>query len=95
MFTYIQIIDKDSEVFKGYVYFKFDEDKLSMTMNRGMKALHRITIPISKIIDLTVENFYGVDRISFFYGGKKYTFINTGYGEAKYLKDHILKIAKV
>ncbi|MFC6175659.1 hypothetical protein ACFQAV_02360 [Companilactobacillus huachuanensis] len=94
MYTYIQIIDKDSKVFKGYVFYNIENEQLSMTIVRGMKALHRINIPFSKIVDLQINKFYGEDRISFIYQGKKYSFLYTGYGEEQYLEQHLLKTMK-
>lgn len=91
MFTYIQITDRDSETFKGYIDYEFDKDRLSMTLVRGMKKLHRINIPFSEITDLNIDKFYGEDRINFVYNAKKYSLINTGYGESQYLMNHILK----
>lgn len=90
MFTYIQIIDTDTEVFKGYVYYQFLDDALSMTLIRGMRKLHHIVIPFADITDLIVDKLYGEDRINFIYNGKKYSIINTGYGESKYFEDHLL-----
>ncbi|KRN99245.1 hypothetical protein [Companilactobacillus kimchiensis] len=91
MFTYIQITSRDSDTFKGYVDYEFSKDNLSMTLVRGMKTLRRINIPISEITDLNVDNFYGEERINFIYDSKKYSFINTGYGESFYLKNRMLK----
>lgn len=92
MFTYVQIIGSDTETFKGYVDYRFDKDKLSMTLVRGCRLLKHIVIPFSEVTELSVENYFGTDCASFFYGGKKYSFINTGYGEADYLKRHLLKV---
>lgn len=95
MFTYIQIIGSDTETFKGYVDYRFFDDSLSLTLIKGMKTLHRIIIPFDKIVDLTIDKFYGEDRISFFYDDKKFSIINTGYGESKYFVKHILKAANL
>jgi len=94
MFTYIQVTQRDSETFKGYVDYEFGKDKLSMTLVRGMKTLRHIVIPFSRITDLTIDKFYGEDRVNFIYNAQKFSFINTGYGESKYLQHHILKATK-
>lgn len=91
MFTYIQIIGKDSDTFKGYVDYEFIKGTLSMTEIRGMKALHRISIPISEVTDFLIDDFYGEERVSFVYDNKKYCFLNTGYGESEYFKNHMVK----
>jgi len=91
MFTYIQIIGRDTDTFKGYVDYEFNKDTLSMTLVRGMRKLHRIMIPFSEITDLTIDKFYGENRVNFIYEGKKYSFVNSGYGESQYLEQHILK----
>ncbi|GEO64215.1 hypothetical protein [Companilactobacillus nantensis] len=91
MYTYIQIIDAGGKAFKGYVVYEIKDGILSMTLVRGMKALHHIDIPFSKMIDLKIDQFYGEDRISFIYQAKKYSFIYTGYGEEQYLEHHLLK----
>ncbi len=91
MFTYIQITDRDSKVFKGYVDYEFGKDKLSMTLVRGMKALRHIVIPFSEITDLTIDKFYGEGRVNFIYKAQKFSFLNTGYGESQYLQKHMLK----
>lgn len=90
MFTYIQIISKDSQTFKGYVDYEFEKDALSITLVRGMKKLHRIIIPFNDITDLNIDKFYGNNRVNFIYDGKKYSFVNTGYGESKYLIQHLV-----
>lgn len=95
MYTYIQVTDKDSGTFKGYVYFDFNKKNLSMTLIRGMRALHHIVIPLDEIIDLTIDNVFSKDHISFFHDGKKYELFTLGLGEENYLERHILKVAKV
>jgi len=92
MFTYIQIIGKDSIEFKGYVDYKIKKGNLSMTEVRGAKTLHRINIPIDQVTNFTVDTFYGNDRISFIYQGKQYCFVNTGYGESQYLEHRLLRV---
>jgi len=89
MFTYIQIIDKDSCIFKGYVDYKITKGILSMTEVRGFKTLHHIDIPIASTTDFEIGKLYGNDRVSFIYQGRRYYFINTGYGESQYLEHHL------
>lgn len=92
MFTYIQIIDKDSNAVKAYVDYEIKNGILMMTLIRGAKTLHRINIPIAEITDFKISNFYGNDRIDFIYHSKLYTFINTGYGESRYLENRLVKM---
>jgi len=92
MFTYIQIIGRDSSTFKGYVDYEISKDNLSMTLVRGMRTLHRIVIPLKEVTDFTIDKFYGEERLNFVYDEKKYSFINTGYGESEYLKHRMLKV---
>lgn len=92
MFTYIQIFDKNSSIFKGYVDYEFSDDDLSVTMVRGAKALHRINIPLDEVTDLSINDYYGEEKVSFIYQSNKYIFFNTGYGEANYFKNHISKL---
>lgn len=90
MFTYIQIIARDAQTFKGYVDYEFEKNVLSMTLVRGAKKLRHIVIPFSDITDLNVDKFYGNNRVNFIYDGKKYSFVNTGYGESQYLIKHLV-----
>jgi len=91
MYTYIQIIGKDSKTFKGYVVYKMNGGQLSMTLIRGMRSLQHINIPCSEVTDLSIDKFYGEDRINFVYQEKKYSFIYTGYGEAQDLEHKLFK----
>lgn len=91
MFTYIQISDGTSNVFKGYVDYEFKKKEILMTEVRGMKTLRHIKIPFSDVIDLKIENFYGATRISFIYHSQLFSFIDTGYGETRHIVRHFLK----
>lgn len=91
MFSYIQIIGQSTDAYKGYVDYSISKDKLSITLVRGMRKIKRIIIPISKITDINVGIFYGEDKISFIYDSKQFVFLNTGYGETQYFKDHFLR----
>lgn len=91
MFTYIQIFTNDTVDFKGYVYYEFIQNNLSLTLSRGLLPLKRIIIPLDKILCLDIEKFHGEDLIRFIYHQKLFSFINTGYGESLYLENHILK----
>jgi len=94
MFTYVQIIDKGSKIFEGYVDYKFSKGTLSMTMVRGCRKLHRMDIPISKITNLKIDEYYGEPRISFSCGSAKCCFLNSGFGESQYLEHHICNLVK-
>lgn len=91
MFSYIQILEKDSTFYKGYIDYEFSDNVLSITMVRGARALHRIKIPLNEITDLAISNDSGEGKVSFIYQAKKYTFFNTGYGESTYFMKHISK----
>lgn len=91
MFTYIQIFSNDTVDFKGYAYYEFIQNNLSLTLSRGVRPLKRTIIPLDKILCLNIEKFYGEDLIRFIYNKKIFSFINTGYGESLYLENHISK----
>lgn len=90
MFTYIQIAGDQAKNFKGYVDYEFKNNQLSLTLVRGMKALHHLIIDLNKVTDLTIDKFYGNHRIKFVYDGLMYSIINTGYGESKYIENHLV-----
>lgn len=94
MFTYIEISDKNAVTYRGYIDYEFTKDSLSITLVRGMRALHRTIIHFKDITNLQFVNFYGAPAVSFIYDSKKYTFINTGYGESRYLLKHMARIVR-
>ncbi|AUI72670.1 hypothetical protein COSHB9_15110 [Companilactobacillus alimentarius] len=95
MFTYIQILDSNSHLFSGYADYRFHKGLLSLTISHGAEPAHHIEIAINQITDLLIDDFYGYERISFVYKGKKIFIINSGYGESNYFKNHIIQAVNI
>ena len=90
MFAYIQIIDKNNKVLNGYAAFEFVEGVLTLSFMNGIRKTVRVKIPPNKVTNLE-ENHQLGSRITFDYDDKHYIFLDSGYGEARFLKENIVQ----
>jgi len=90
MYAYVQIVDQNNHSNEDNFKLTVDREK-NLTMNYiGGPIKHNFMIPCSQMQNLAIEHWYGSQQISFNYGGCKFIFIENGYGEINYLKNHLL-----
>lgn len=94
MFAYIQIIDENNKILNGYAAFEFVGGTLSLALMNGLRKTFRVKIPVSKVTNLSENDDFG-SKISFDYDGKHYIFLDSGYGESRFLKENMLTAVQV